>query len=65
MSTPTGWICPKCGKVNAPWLPSCDCTLGYHDPTRINPTPDLPPLPHFGDPLPGEEPTTVCQGGRP
>lgn len=20
-----GWICPKCGRVNAPWKPSCDC----------------------------------------
>ncbi len=20
-----GWICPKCGRVWAPWVPSCDC----------------------------------------
>lgn len=20
-----GWICPKCGKVHAPWVPSCEC----------------------------------------
>ena len=20
-----GWICPKCGKVHAPWVPECDC----------------------------------------
>lgn len=20
-----GWQCPKCSKVNAPWVPSCDC----------------------------------------
>ena len=21
----SGWICPKCGKVHAPWVPSCEC----------------------------------------
>lgn len=25
MGNNTGWICPKCGKVYAPWVPSCDC----------------------------------------
>ena len=20
-----GWICPRCGKVNAPFMPNCDC----------------------------------------
>jgi len=20
-----GWVCPKCGKVLAPWMPECDC----------------------------------------
>ena len=20
-----GWICPRCGRVNAPWLPYCSC----------------------------------------
>ena len=23
-----GWICPCCGKANAPWNPSCDCKGG-------------------------------------
>ena len=26
MTTPTGWQCPLCGKVHAPWVPSCVCT---------------------------------------
>ena len=21
-----GWVCPKCGRVNAPWMPTCGCT---------------------------------------
>jgi hypothetical protein len=24
-----GWVCPKCGKVNAPWISSCDCNTQY------------------------------------
>lgn len=20
-----GWICPRCGKINAPFIASCDC----------------------------------------
>lgn len=23
-----GWICPKCGRVNAPWKSHCDCNGG-------------------------------------
>ena len=22
-----GWICPRCGKVNAPFIASCNCKL--------------------------------------
>lgn len=25
-----GWICPKCGKVNAPHRDFCDCSGGYY-----------------------------------
>ena len=21
-----GWICPRCGKVHAPWVPACECS---------------------------------------
>lgn len=21
-----GWVCPRCGKVNAPWMPQCSCS---------------------------------------
>lgn len=24
----TGWICPRCQKVYAPWVASCSCSLG-------------------------------------
>lgn len=22
----TGWVCPVCGRVNAPWMPYCLCS---------------------------------------
>lgn len=29
---PKGWICPCCGRVNAPWVAHCDCTGWYYQP---------------------------------
>lgn len=23
----SGWLCPKCQKVHAPWVPSCTCHM--------------------------------------
>ena len=25
MSNNVGWVCPRCGKVNAPWVSQCSC----------------------------------------
>lgn len=27
--TSIGWVCPSCGKANAPWKGSCDCRPSY------------------------------------
>lgn len=36
----TGWICPKCGRVLAPWMPGCNCaetrTVTYSTGTATN-----------------------------
>lgn len=35
-----GWLCPRCKKVNAPWVPSCSCNESlnplrdYYNPTH-------------------------------
>ena len=26
-TTMYGWMCPRCERVNAPWIPSCDCCV--------------------------------------
>jgi len=37
--TPTGWQCPLCGKIHAPWVTSCVCT---GPPSRLIPRPSAP-----------------------
>ena len=32
-----GWVCPKCGKVLAPFIPSCDCYKQYRNEQTIQP----------------------------
>ena len=53
-----GWICPKCGKVNAPWKDSCDCkkveTIPVFIPNYPYPIyPDYTPLLPYRNPWDG------------
>lgn len=38
MGNNTGWICPVCGRVHAPWVPSCECKgqIKYNINTNTN-----------------------------
>lgn len=33
----TGWICPRCQKVHAPWVPGCDCHFRVADYKPVTP----------------------------
>lgn len=35
-----GWICPRCGRVNAPSILTCNCSSGYVIGTATN-SPDV------------------------
>ena len=37
MSIPTGWQCPLCGKIHAPWIPACECKQSIYKPIDIPP----------------------------
>lgn len=30
-----GWICPRCGKVNAPWVMQCLCNISTQILTKV------------------------------
>ena len=42
-----GWVCPKCGRVNAPWKSTCDCHNGIATPY----TPPNTPTPYYNPPI--------------
>lgn len=67
-----GWICPKCGRVWAPWVMSCICNLDIgiqKPPTPYIPIPTNPwiPAPIYsptystGDPMPPPNYTTCTE----
>lgn len=33
-----GWECPRCGRINAPWVRQCDCSRNNWTITRDDPT---------------------------
>lgn len=32
-----GWECPRCGRINAPWVRQCDCSPSTWDKITVNP----------------------------
>jgi predicted ATP-dependent serine protease len=55
-----GWICPKCGKVYAPWVSQC----GYCN-DKIVVQPVFPRKePSTGDPFPDDHTIIVCEKER-
>ena len=30
-----GWVCPRCGRVWAPWVQACDCVVLISGPTNF------------------------------
>lgn len=55
-----GWICPRCGKVNAPWMPCCNCTPALVSPTLPNDWPQ--PRYTTDNPTFSERHEVTCEG---
>ena len=41
---PTGWVCPKCGRVHAPHISGCYCGGYYQQPWYPYTQPWQPPI---------------------
>ena len=61
-----GWVCPKCGKVLAPWMGECNCykkNYSYEttetDPTTVNIETTITTNPNKTQPLPTEYTTST------
>ena len=39
--TEYGWACPRCNRINAPWVRQCDCSSGQNNPTITWTSPSL------------------------
>jgi hypothetical protein len=66
--TNTGWVCPKCGRVLAPWVHGCCCvpTFPQYVPILpllyIPPPVQYPPPPYdVGDPPTPDWPKVIFQ----
>lgn len=61
--TQNGWICPRCGKVNAPWMPACSCSPHdsewRHFTNTVPVEPIQPTTQKTSDPMP-KPPCTFC-----
>ena len=61
-----GWVCPKCGRVNAPWKDHCDCnesTIPFNTPCQPGIQPGIPYGPSWYDRFKwGDQPGWWMQG---
>jgi len=58
----TGWICPRCGKVNAPWVSQCTCKSNWYKPLPYYPWEFDGPYIYDGPPVSVTYSNTTCEG---